>query len=198
MHLFFLTLLFVSCASPIKLQKKTDSHGYTAKELSNNRHLEIIVSLPPEVSNKTKINYGRLAALEECKIRGYEFVDWADSSTNRYEARCYPKNEIKRLGIVFLTSGLEQSPNKFIVEDTNNKPATMVKPDDEILSVAGVKILSMTDVKSIVHSQGEADNFLSLKLIRNGKTITVKEPLLIMKDTLLGKSELEMLRSDFE
>ena len=71
MPLILLIFLLVGCASPLKLQKKTNGDGYTLKELSSNRHFDVLVFLPSDVNNDTKLNYGRLAVIEESLVRGF-------------------------------------------------------------------------------------------------------------------------------
>ncbi len=196
MRLILLTLLLASCASPLTFHKKTNGDGYTVKELSNNRHFEVLVFLPSDVNDETKLSYGQLAAMEECLTRGYEFVDYSEHAFDRLEVRCFPKNEIKMLGITYFQDGLKQTPKKFIVEKIN-KPSTLIRSDDVVIAIAGEEIFSMPQVKSLVLSKGQTESALSVKLIRDNRVITIKEPLTIVKDALPGKEELVTLRSKF-
>jgi hypothetical protein len=192
--LFFIT----NCSTSPKFEKSNGSSGYTVKELTSKNHFEITLLLPSDTSKNTLKVYGWRAIGEECLNRGFEFFDISDEEPNKYVGFCYPTNERKALAITFKANGLQESPRKFVVEDLNSKSVTNIKIDDEVLAVAGQKLVSMGQLKSVVFASTQKSNSMSVSLLRNGKPLEINEPVALLKSGILGKADLENLRREIQ
>jgi hypothetical protein len=191
------SLLLSACASVPVFQKQADSGvGYKIQDLDSTENFRATVQLPPETSEKFIRNYAFRAVGEECEVRGFQFFDVGQLNATSFEGFCYLDSTRKSLALTFEKGGLEESPQKFVIEELNSKSNTKLQIGDEVISISGKNPTSMAEIKSIVFDASSKKlAALPLKITRKGKELTVTEPMTDLKNGALGKPDLEALRT---
>lgn len=190
-------LVLCGCANHPKFQKISNDIGYSVNSLSeNNDRFQVTVSLPSNTLAQTIEDYAVLAIGEECSAKGYSVWDFGKVSPNNYEGQCYKINEFKGLGLAFYKEGLEKMPKQFIVEIVSQKSSAQIVKDDEVLTIDDNKVISMAQIKSILHSKKDSAA-VKVSVKRNNRIITITEPLVTYKDLMLDNKELIDLRKRF-
>lgn len=192
--LSLMSFILIGCTTAPKFGLSSDgSSGYHVIDKQKNV-LEVRLQLPSDTSDKDLLYYGQRAVAEECLKRGFDYSNFSEDSKIQYTGYCYPTNEYKALAITFEKDGLATTPSKFIIESLNNKSSTLLQIKDEVLTIAGNKITSMTQVKNIIFEESKKSNSVPITLIRNGKNINIIEPLAQFKSALAGPEDLKILR----
>lgn len=186
--------LLTACATTPQFQKKSSDFGYSTTDLSSKTHFRVTVDLPEETSRETKSGYAFRAIGEECASRGYQHFDYSTESESTFIGFCYATPEKKALGVVFATVDENSTDKKFVVESFSNKPSTQLKVGDQVTDIANQKLTSLGQLKSIVATADPKANSLKIKIVRDGKTSEVTEPLVLLKGALAGPAELENIR----
>ncbi|MEK6628649.1 MAG: hypothetical protein AABY53_08480 [Bdellovibrionota bacterium] len=178
-------------------KKNTDGTiGYVIQDLSSKDNFRVIVQLPAETPEKYTHDYGSRAAGEECVERGFQFFDVGKLAPSAFEGFCFTDSTRKSLTITFQMNGLASSPQRFIIEGLNSKKNTQLQVNDEVLSIANEIPTSIAHVKSLVFiASSNKRTSLPVKVMRQGKEVTVTEPIVDLKNGAFGESYLEDLRS---
>jgi hypothetical protein len=197
---FFLGILVVfgmsGCTTtPIFQKSSGDYDGYSVQETNRKDHFRITIKVPSESSEKFRAAYGMRAVGEECLNRGFQYFDFTDLVSSAVDGFCFTSPNRRALGVTFESAGLKQTPQRFIVEDLNSKTSTLLKTNDEVITIGSESVTSMSQIKSIVFAgSDDSKNILPLKIKRQGVVSTVNEPLANLKNGNLGQSELESFR----
>lgn len=194
--LIFILSVFVlaGCSSAPKFEMANNSSGYTVKEVSGKNHLEIDLILPSNTAEKELAYYGQRAVGEECLKSGYGYFDTGETTPFKIKGFCFSKDEYGSLGIVFEKKGLNEEPKKFVIESIFNKSSTLVKVGDEVLKVDGKNLTSISQIKELIFIASQKQNTLPLELIREGKKITINEPIATTTGALGRPEDLDRLR----
>jgi len=197
--LIALMFIVIGCASPIPFQKMNNGIGYEI-EPKGPETFAVKMSLPDSArANQYLDLYAAAAIGEECKKRGYEYFDHALVSSSLSEGFCYKENRKRALAISFARKNLELQPAEFVVEDLNSKSKTALKLNDKITKFDGKVVQSMGEIKSMVFSIDKKNvSSIKLELIRDGKVITVDEPLADFPGSLSDPKSLVAYRKLFD
>lgn len=191
----FLNLVLLGCSSSPVFQKRTElGDGYSIQDLSKNSHFEVILNISNDLPEKYIYQYGLRAVGEECLSRGFNYFDIGQYSQLKYVAYCYEDNLKNSLGISFQSVKTENQQVDLIVEGLNGKKNTLIEIGDKILSVEGEILTSIPQLKNLIFKLPNKKLKVQVDLSRNGKKMTIDEPLVNLRDSTLGKKDLEDLR----
>jgi len=188
-------LLLAGCASTqIPFQKGSDSPGYTVQEKSP-ANLAIQTKLPADLEQKSIHRYVARAVGEECLERGFSYFDLTEPKNGAVEGFCFKENKRKAVGITFQAEPRKQNPELLIVEHLNNKTQTFLQPGDQILKAGNQNLNSVGDLKILAFQSGAQNKSeVQLELVRAGKKLQIKEPLVDMTEGAYGPQDLSALR----
>lgn len=190
------SIILSACVSAPTFKKTSYGvEGYSVQNLATQDHFQVIIKLPEGTNSKYFINYGYRAVGEECLVRGFEYFDVGELDKTVFEGFCFQNSTRKALAINFQNNGLIQSPARFVVEHLNNKTATQLMPNDEILLIEEKAPNSMANLKSLVFvATTNNKSVIPIKIKRQGREIKVIEPIADLKNGVFDKNDLKSLR----
>ena len=203
-HLIFILLpfsLFLASgcvSSEISFQKSSNGIGYTIENSKQPDYFIVKLQLPLKSEDTSSKRYAARAVGEECLARGFIFFDLTDPKDSSAEGFCFKENKRKALGISFDKKHLENSPPSFVVENLNSKSRTNLLVGDKVNKISGKEIGSVSRIKSLIFSSYHLQvSEVDIDLERNGKSLTVKEPIADLLGGAFGKEDLEALRKQY-
>lgn len=192
-----IALLFVlsACASTqVPFQKVENGVGYSV-EAKGQDHFLIKTKLPTDLEPKSVVRYVARAVGEECLKNGFQYFDYTSPKDGASEGFCFKENKRMALGITFERVGLEAVPPSFVIEDLNQKTNTKLLVGDKLLKVEGREIASVSELKSLAFQYGKKGTAnVQVEVLRQGKALTLSEPLSVLSNASYGPSDLEALR----
>lgn len=200
-HLLLPLSLFLTfgCASnEIPFQKSSNGVGYTIEHSKRPDYFIVRLQLPLKSEEASFKRYAARAVGEECLARGFTFFDLTDPKDNSVEGFCFKENKRKALGISFDKKYLENSPPSFVVENLNSKSRTNLLVGDKVNKIAGQEVGSVSRIKSLIFlSNNQQVSEVDITLERNGKNLSVKEPIADLLGGAFGKDDLDALRKQY-
>ena len=193
-----LLLILASCAGRPAFQRFNGTTGFSIEKGTSNSHFKVKVMLPENTDQAYRREYAWIAAGLECQDRGYAYFETADESPNSFHGLCHQDSQPRSLMLLFRKKGLSSTPPRFIVEKISPKPTSHIQPNDEVLSVDGVKTTSMMQLKLQVKAVPMKKTTMAVKLKRKGKTITVKEPIGLFPHQLFAVTEVASFRKQLK
>ncbi len=194
-YLLLLTLLLSGCASTKPVFKK-GPRGYNVVDVISSTAFVVTSELPPRTESKYIELYGIRAVGEECKSRGYDYFDFAVREPESIEGYCFKTPDKPGLGVEFSLAGLSVRPEKFVITDLNGKTKTLLQVKDEILEIEGKVPKNVAAIKAQVYRASMTNQkTLDLKIKRGDDEIQIKEPIALFKNSTMGPTQLDLLRS---
>lgn len=171
-------------------------YGYRIEDSPHKWVFKVQTVLPANVDDKYAVFYGYRAVGEECLVRGFPFFDVGVNSPNELDGYCYPSKDHDALGIEFTELGLVSRPQHFIVSSLNDKTKTQLQKKDEINEIDGLPVISLAQIKAAVAKTVLAGKtMLQIKINRGDKSLTLKEPIAVFKNSSMGSDVLDLARS---
>lgn len=194
-YLLLLAILISGCATTRpKFHKGTP--GYQVADAISSTAFVVTMDLGPKADAKYSEVYGIRAIGEECLARGFEYFDFAVREPQSIEGYCYKTVDHPGLGIEFADKGLAARPEKFIVANLNGKTKTMLEKGDEILEIDGKAPANVATFKAQTYrATMKNQKTVSLKLKRGDQALEIKEPIALFKNSSMGPTQLDLLRS---
>ncbi len=204
-------LVLSACAQMPKFQKKSGNeiYGYKVTDIVKNDSFEIVSTLPPKIQEDDTKAYVVRAVGETCKERGYSFFDFTlresteESSEKmivKTDGFCFQDAKKLGLGISLKTAG-KNNFNAFVtVDHLNTKKSSLLRPDDLVIKMSQQPITAIYQIKRIVNHQLKNSPKLStieISVIREGKPLTVSEPIVQMLDFTFGPEDLKRIKSKY-
>jgi S1-C subfamily serine protease len=114
------------------------------------------------------------------------------------EGFCFKENKRKALAITFEKEGLTASPSIFVVENLNQKSKTNLLIGDKVIKAEGRNVTSVSDLKILAFHYGQIGTVkINLEIIRQGKSLTLSEPLAELSNGAHGPDSLEALQKKY-
>jgi len=190
-----LAFLVVGCASlKPKFQKGTP--GYSVEGTVGEQGFLVKTDLGAKADDKFVATYGFRAVGEECLAHGFEYFDIAPVNVHEVEGYCFKTPDHPALAVEFTERGLEARPQHFVVHGLNGKTKTSLEKGDEILAVENAAPTSIATFKTAVYKAANAKKrTVKLKIKRDGKELEIQEPIALFKESALGSTQLDLVRS---
>lgn len=196
----FVSILTVACASRPAFKEVSSGSGvgYSLKVISQSQ-FEATAILGADVDSEFKEMYLSRAVGENCYKNGFQFWDEILLTKNVTLANCFKENRRPALGVTVAAAGLQENPKLFIVEELNNKPETNLKKYDSIKKVAGTELTEMSQLKLIPFTLANTGSTtIPLEIVREGKYLSIAEPLVNLKGSNFGPDHLDHLRNTIQ
>jgi len=189
--------MFVSGCAAVPFKKTDSGHGYQVINGKHPDNFTVKFNLPENMHTRSLDRYYARAVGEECLERGYSH--FLNSSTKDGETTgfCYKSNVRKGLGPSYSRANYMAVPPKFIIENLNSKSRTNLKINDEVLLVEKQKATSMAHFHQImfdISKRQPLPSEVSVVIKRDGKEVSLKEPLADMPESSFGPDDLMELR----
>lgn len=196
MRYFLLAALLISGCATTKPKFQKGTPGYRVVDAISETAFVVSMELGPHVDDKFVEIYGLRAIGEECLARGFQYFDFAVREPQSIEGFCYQTADHPGLGIEFAAKGLAARPERFIVENLNGKTKTLLQKGDEIVEIEGKAPATVSTFKSKVYRATMTNQkTIDLKIKRGDQTLVLKEPIALFKNSSLGPTQLDLLRS---
>jgi hypothetical protein len=164
--------------------------------LSNSSGPHFIVSMKPKkesIDNAQSSCYAEWLINEECKKRSYSYSDIGNRDLLNYVGFCYKENSKLGLNILFEVRRPDIKLTRLVVENLNNKVSTSLMVKDTILRMNGKDIWTMGDIKeNMFQIADHKTKNVTLAILRDGKNIEVKEPIVEQTNNLLKVEDVNL------
>lgn len=153
-------------------------------------------TLEGKVDTKYAIAYGHRAVGEECAKQNFPYFDVAVITPYELQGYCFKTPDHKALAVEFSARGLTSRPQRFFVDDLHGKTKTRLEKGDELLEIDNVPPLSIAMIKSLVYrAADEGHTSVNLRIHRHDQDLDIREPIALFKNSALGATQLDLLRS---
>ena len=193
-------LVFISgCATPPKPKFQKGTPGYTVDGSISPQGFTVITDFGSYKDEKYSVLYGHRAVAEECNAKGFPFFDVAVIDSHHFEGYCFKTADHAALAVEFTASGLDARPQHFVVHDLYGKTNSKLEKGDEILLLEGVPVTSVGFVKAAVfRANNNKKTSVKLKIKRGDQELEIQEPIALFKNSALGSTQLDLIRSRVE
>jgi hypothetical protein len=194
--ILLLTVLVMAGCASTKPKFHKGTPGYRIADAISDTGFVVTMDLGPRVDEKYIEVYGLRAIGEECLKRGFEYFDFAIREPQSIEGYCYKTADHPGLGIEFGTKGLLVRPEKFVVESLNGKTKTSLEKGDEIIEIEGKTPQNVASFKSAAYRASMTNQkTIDMKVKRGDQVLQIKEPIALFKNSSMGPTQLDLLRS---
>lgn len=194
--------LISGCASHLAPFQRASSNpsesqpGYTLTPGASAQTFNIKVDLKGQGDAKYAVYYAYRAVGEECLSRSFGYFDVGVNDPANVDGYCYPGPDHPALAVEFTTAGLDARPQAFVVGSLLGKTNTKLEKGDTIIGLEGASPRSVANFKAVVFRLSQAGRkTVDLKIKRAGQDLEIKEPIALLKNSLMGSTQLDLFRS---